>query len=211
MSKNRLNTQVVEHADEELEAPLITRVAICHLKSIAPYSQSRHITEEQLPGENPVAYEERCWRHRLHVNSDNYVMIPPTSFTASIAEAAKFLGMPIPGKARQTFTKHFESGVRVLEPLVLPLHPENVQAESLFLNADGKRGSGKRVTRYYPRIESWEGEVQYWCFDPVITEAAFLKAITASGSLIGIGRFRPRNLGFYGRFEVLDFQWRDGF
>lgn len=219
MAKSRVNAVLVqEEADEQ---PLVTRIVTCHLKSVSPYSQSKHIVAEPNPGENPVAFEERCWRERLHVNGDGHVYIPPTSFTASICEAAKFLSMPIPGKARYTFTKNFEAGVRVLEGLVIPngvdedgnikwLTPDDVHPEALFLNSDGKRGSGKRVTRYYPRIEKWEGEIKYWIFDPVITEAAFYKALQASGTLIGIGRFRPRNLGFYGRFEVLDVQWREG-
>lgn len=197
----------IEDADQEFEQPLTTRMAVCHLKSASPYSQSKHIADEPREGENPIAFEQRCWKQRLHVNSEGFVYIPPTAFSQSIAEAAKFLSMPIPGKARQTFTKHFESGVRVVEPLVLPIRAEDVQAEALFVHSNGKRGPGPRVTRYYPRIDSWEGNVTYWVFDAVVTEEAFARALQASGTLIGIGRFRPRNLGFYGRFEVLNINW----
>ena len=35
-----------------------------------------------------------------------------------------------------------------------------------------------------------------------ITLSVFRKHLEEAGKFIGIGRFRPRNNGFYGRFEV---------
>lgn len=182
--------------------------AICHLKSAGPYSQSKHISDPKEDGENAVDYERRLWRKRMHVNEKGDVFIPPAAFTNSLAEAAKYLSMPVPGKAKNTFTKHFEAGVRVVQPLVLPIKAEDVQAEELFVPSDGKRGGGKRVTKFFPYIGSWEGDVTFHIIDPVITEEAFSKALATSGTLIGIGRFRPKNMGYYGTFEVVSLKWK---
>ena len=181
--------------------------AICSLKSVAPYSQSRHHSTEKLPKELDGDYEKRTWMNRLHVNQNGQVFIPPGAFTNSILEAAKFLSLQVPGKGKTTYTKHFEAGVRVIEPLVLKLKKNEVLPEELFLNADGKRGGGKRVVRYYPLIPSWQGNVTYWITDAMITQDVFERVLEASATLIGIGRFRPRNLGFYGRFEVEKVKW----
>lgn len=121
------------------------KTAVATLQSVSPYSQSRHYTTEKLSKEQPNDYEKRTWRDRLHVNEAGQVFIPPMAFKNCIAEAAKFLARQIPGKGKSTYTKHFEAGVLVIEPLVLPVMKADVQGEWLFLPADGKRGSGRRV------------------------------------------------------------------
>lgn len=181
--------------------------AVATLKSVSPYSQSRHYDTEKLERELPKDYEARTWRDRLHVDTESRVFIPPMAFKNCIAEAAKFLGEQIPGKGKSTYTKHFEAGVLVTDPLPLPLKKEEVQGEWLFLPSDGIRGSGKRVDKCYPVIPSWKGQVTFHVFDPIITADVFTKHLMQAGMFIGIGRFRPRNNGFYGRFSVESVTW----
>jgi hypothetical protein len=181
--------------------------ATVHLKSVSVYSQSRNHTTEKLDKEGPDAYENRTWRERLHVNEDGYVYIPPMSFKNCISEVAKYIGMQIPGKGKATYTKHIEAGVIVMEPLVLPLKKEDVQGEKLFVPSDGRRGSGKRVWKWFPYIPSWEGTVTFIILDDTITKDVFLQHVDQAGKFIGIGRFRPRNNGFYGRFAVVGMEW----
>ena len=118
--------------------------ATARLKSVSPYSQSRHHDTEKLAKELPKDFEARTWRERLHYDADGRVFIPPMCFKNCLSEAAKFLSRQIPGKGKATYTKHFEAGVLVPEPLILPLKKDDVKGEWLFLPADGKRGSGKR-------------------------------------------------------------------
>lgn len=185
-----------------------TVIASCHLKSLSPYSQSRPHDTPKKEKELDDDYERRTWPDHLHVNkATGQVFIPPGAFSQSILEAAKFLSLPVPGKGKATFTKNFEASVRVQEPLVLPLKAADVQPDRLFLHANGQPGGGRRVWRYYPRIDAWEGVVRYYVLDPIITQDVFEKVLLASGSLIGIGRFRPRNRGYYGRFEILEVSW----
>ena len=187
------------------------KLAVCELVSnrASPYSQSRYYKTPKLEKELPGDYETRTWRDRCHVNAQGNVIIPPMAFSNCIKEAARYLSLPIPGSARQTFTKHFESGVMVSEPLELPLKLADVQPEWLFVPSDGKRGGGRRVEKCFPKIMAWKGQVTFVILDDIITEDAFRQVIKVAGDLIGIGRFRPRNLGYYGRFECAKLDWMD--
>lgn len=180
---------------------------IATLKSCSPYSQSRHHSEPKLEKESPKDYELRTWRYRLHTDKNGNVYIPPMAFKNCIAEAAKYLSIQIPGKGKSTYTKHFEAGVLVMDPVYLGIKADEVKGELLFLNADGKRGGGKRVDKMYPYIPEWQQDVTFYILDETITKDVFIEHLDQAGKFIGIGRFRPRNNGFYGRFEVLNVQW----
>ena len=183
------------------------KTAIATLESMSPYSQSRAHEAESLPKEGKDAYEKRTWKERLHVDASGYVIIPPMAFKNCLSEAAKFLSMQIPGKGKATYTKHFEAGVLVLDPLRLSIKKTDVQDERLFVPADGQRGSGKRVWKHFPLITEWGGDVTYSILDETITEDVFAKVLEEAGKFIGIGRFRPRNNGYYGRFAVKKIKW----
>lgn len=184
-------------------------IATVKLKSSSPYSQSKHYEDPKLPKELPAAYEERTWRSRMHVNKDGYVEIPGTSFANSMKEAAKRLKLQVPGKGRVEWTKYFEAGIMVPEPLVLKIKAVDVKCEKLFVPSDGIRGSGKRVTKYFPLIEEWSGTVRYFILDDLITQDVFRQVLVASGIIVGIGRYRPVNCGYYGRFTVESFRWTE--
>jgi hypothetical protein len=185
------------------------KIAEVTLTSISPYSQSRKYDTPKKDKELAKDYEARTWRDRLHTDSDGHVFIPPMSFKNCIAEVAKYLGVQIPGKGKNNYTKHFEAGVLVTDPLVLPITKDEVEGEWLFVPADGKRGSGKRVDKCFPVIRQWEGTVPFYILDETITEDVFRHHIEQAGKFIGIGRFRPRNNGFYGRFNVTNLKWTD--
>lgn len=186
------------------------KTATCYLKSQSPYSQSKYIDKEDHPPlekETGEDYEKRNWRHRVHRDKEGSVIIPPMAFKNCIAEAAKYLSLQIPGKGKATYTKHFEAGVLVVDPLVLPLKWEAVECQKLMLPSDGKRGGAKRVKKYMPIIHEWEGNVVFLILDEAITESVFRKVLEEAGKFIGIGTFRPRNNGFYGRFSVEKITW----
>jgi hypothetical protein len=185
------------------------KIATCTLKSAAPYSQSRAYSHEveKLPRETADAYEERTWRNKCHTGPDGRLFIPPMGFKMAVDAAAKALGRQIPGRGKSTYTKFFLSGVLVMEPLVLPLTKEDVGKDRIYANADGVRGSGKRVWRNFPRIDEWTGDVQFHVLADEITEDVFEEHLRQAGAFIGVGRFRPQNGGFYGRYEVAKIKW----
>ena len=188
------------------------RTAIVHLESISSYSQSRHYQpDKSLPEhqkETPMATEQRTWRERCHVTEDGHIFMPPMAFKNCLSEVAKFLSMQIPGKGKSTYTKHFEAGLLVLEGIALPERKDTVAGEWLFVPADGRRGSGKRVEKCFPLIPHWKGILQVHILDETISREVFEEHMKAAGNFIGVGRFRPRNNGFYGRFKVNKIEWQ---
>jgi hypothetical protein len=183
------------------------KIVTCQLASISPYSQSRYHDTPKLNKEQPDDYRARTWREHLHYDKDGIVFIPPMTFKNCLSEAAKFLSVQIPGKGKATYTKHFEAGVLVLEPCSLGIHKDSVESENLFLPSDGVRGSGKRVIKTYPLIREWETTCTFYVQDDMLTKDVFKYHLEQAGTFIGIGRFRPRNNGFYGRFKLADMEW----
>lgn len=188
------------------------KIATVTLMSTSPYSQSRPHDEAKLNKENPKDYEERTWKHRLHLDKDGQVFIPPMALKNCIAEAAKFLSIQIPGKGKSTYTKHFDAGVSVTERALLfrqsdpstPIVADSVKGDWIFTPSDGVRGSGKRVWKCYPLIDAWVAEVEFMIIDDTVTEEVFWQHLRQAGMLIGVGRFRPRNGGYYGKFDVVE-------
>jgi hypothetical protein len=178
------------------------------LESVSPYSQSKFHDTPKLDKENPNDYERRTWRERVHGNDKGKIFIPPMAFKNCLSEVAKFLSQQIPGKGKTTYTKHFEAGILVTDPLELEVSKDDVVGEWLFVPSDGRRGSGKRVTKCFPRINSWRGMVTFYILDDTITPEVFENHLREAGNFIGIGRFRPRNNGYYGRFRVVSTTWK---
>ncbi len=186
--------------------------AIVKLKSAVPLYQCRPtdpLDPEFARKDKETAndHEQRTWRERLHSDENGNVFIPPTCFKNALSEAAKYLSIQIPGKGKATYTKHFEAGVLVPEALTLPVKKADVKCHRLFLPADGKRGSGKRVWKNMPIIHSWEGNVTFMILDENITQEVFRRVLEEAGKFIGIGTFRPRQNGMFGRFTVESMKW----
>lgn len=180
------------------------RRMIATIKGISPYSQAKCHEAPILDREGKDDYEQRTWREKMHVTDQSQVFIPPTAIKNGLAATAQFLGMQIPGRGKERYTKHFTSGILVIDPLILPVNKSEVTAERLFVPSDGKRGGGKRVWKYFPLITEWGGDLTIYVLDNIITKKVFDEHLEAMGKFIGLGRFRPQNNGFYGRFEVIE-------
>jgi hypothetical protein len=182
------------------------------IEGIAPISQSKPHLTEYLPGESHDDYRKRTWREHLHHTDSGEVFIPPGGVKNCVSEAAKFMSIPIPGQGKATYTKNVEAGVACIKPIMLGIMAADVRSETLFLPADGKRGSGKRVWKTYPIIPAWRGEVELIVLDEIVLQTSkrtgnpvLQDIIDGAGQYIGLHRFRPRNNGWYGRFKALDF------
>src|SRR5215831_2359051 len=181
--------------------------AICTLQSISPISFSRHYELPHLDKELPDEYEKRTWRERLHYDKNTLeCYIPPIMFKHCLSAAAQYLSMQIKSKGKATYTKHFLAGILVTDSLMLGIHKDEVEGVPLFVSSNGKPG-GPRVTKYFPEISQWKGQVPFYVLDPIITKDVFRDHLIQAGNFIGLGRFRPRNGGYYGRFTVEDVKW----
>lgn len=196
-------------------APIFTpeatpHVATCTLKGVSPYCQGRPFsTADQEPGERHDEYEKKNWRRRQHVNKDGVVIIPALALKNCLAEAAKFISMKVPGAARSTYTKHFEAGVMVPDAAPLGIKGKDVEPFEMFVPSNGRRGDGCRVHKFFPVIDDWEATATFIVLDAAITEEVFKAHIVAAGRFIGLGSFRVRNNGIWGRFDVISFDWSE--
>jgi hypothetical protein len=93
------------------------------------------------------------------------------------------------------------------EPLMLGIHVDDVPGTWLFVPASGRRGDGKRVWKCFPTIQAWQCDVTFMVADETITESVFRYHLEQAGKFIGIGFFRPRNNGYFGRFKVNGMSW----
>lgn len=180
-----------------------------HLRSIAPYTQSRqhHIPKNEK--ENPQDYEERTWREKTTVNDDGLICIPAMAFKQALDRSAKMLSIQIPGRGKATYTKHFTAGVMIPENLCLGVKKEEAMKITINANSDGVRGSGKRVVRHFPQIPKWEGALDVFIIDETITPDVFERHAKEAGMLVGVGQYRPENGGTNGRFVCDKFDWSE--
>lgn len=182
------------------------RIATVKFKSMAPYSASRAFESEKGPKESHDDFERRCCRERLNVNAEGVGIIPPMAFKQMLDKGAK--NYPVKLKGNTTYTKYFESGVLVMEPLVLTgVTRETVQLEKLFVPSDGIPGSGRRVWKWFPIVHEWSGSQVFHVLDDIIRESVFEDSIKQAFAFVGLGRFRPEKRGFYGRADLLSVKW----
>lgn len=197
------------------------KVATVKITGRSEYAQSRFHGIDKLPREGADDYETRTWQQKAHIDDEGYIFIHPLAFKKNIYEAAKYLSRQIPGKGKSTYTKHFQSGVLVLENSRITGPAGLIKAtdidqpgtkyygKTLFVPTDGVAGSGKRVHRKFPVVAPpWSCEVTYLIGDDIITRDVFAEHLATAGTLIGIGAFRVRNGGVWGQFgaEILDWQ-----
>lgn len=188
------------------------RICIAKLKSATPYSQSRAIDPDEfpkLPKEDAAGYDARLWKEKATYDESGIVCIPQMALKMSVDEAIKRLNIGIPGRGKSTYTKFFVAGQICEENVNLGIKKDDLQQITIWANADGVRGSGKRVRRKFPYIPEWSGVAKFALLDDVIPKDVFEKALTEAGRLVGIGRFRPEKGGYMGRFSVEGFQWSE--
>ena len=184
--------------------------ATVKLTGKSPLSFSKHINEERPDRESHGDFEDRTWSERMHYDEKENVFIPPMMIKNALSEAAKYRSEKIPGSGMATFTKHFEAGIMVLDAIPLGIKKKDVKKETLYVPSDGRRGGTKRVNRHFPKIpEGWKGEVKIYVIDEKITRDVLQRHLNEAGNFIGLGRFRPRNNGYYGRFDAEITKWED--
>lgn len=176
------------------------------IKGLSPYQPSRYHNTPKKDDETNEDYRNRTWREQAHFDKQGRVFIPPMAVKNALSECAAYIKKKIPGKGNQTYTKNVEAGVLIHQPLYLGINKDDLVSEDLFLNADGKRGGGTRVMKRFPVIHEWEAEGEAVIIDGEVSPEVFEEFLRKSGQIIGLGRFRPRKNGFYGRFEVTHFE-----
>lgn len=176
---------------------------------ITPYSASRP-TREKEKSESWDEYEAAVWQEKCHEEGGD-VFIPGDAFKLSLDEAAQNLNEKIGGKGNQTWTGVMKMGVAALSNMPIGVKVKDLKVEKVFCHASGKRGPGGRVTRWFPIVHSWGGEVTLRIFNDTLTQAKFEEFFHKSGLIAGVGRGRP-STGCprgNGRYRPTRFSWTD--
>lgn len=185
-------------------------VATVTITGISPLSQSRQHDDPKLEGESHTDYDTRTWLSKLNVDpKTGHVIIPAHGMHQALVAAARYSGEQIPGQGKKTWTAKFTTGIAFLSDIDTGLRPEDAQQIVISANADGVRGSGKRVPRRFPIFYDWSASFDVMILDPIITEAQFRKVLETAGMFIGIGRFRPEKGGMNGRWRIETIGWQD--
>lgn len=185
-------------------------VAIVTITGTSPLSQSRQHDEPKLEAESHADYDARTWRHKLNLSHrTGTVIIPAHGMHQAIIAAAKYTGEQIPGQGKKTWTAKFTTGIAFNSEIDTGVRPEDVAQVGISANADGVRGSGKRVMRRFPMLYEWSATFEVFILDPIITEAVFKKMLATAGIFIGVGRFRPEKGGSNGRWRIEKIVWED--
>lgn len=184
------------------------RTLIAKIEGVSPYSQSKAHDTPFLEKESHDDYDRRTWRQKAHTDKAGNIVIPAMSFKWAIAEAGRRLGLKVPGKRGQTYSKLILSGIIVTDNASTGIHITSAREEVVYANADGIRGSGRRVFRRFPLIDSgWTTSIEIHVIDDELPESVVEKCLAEAGNLIGLGRFRPERGGYLGRFDVLKTEW----
>ena len=186
------------------------KTAVASLEGVGCISFSRRHDEPKLEGELDDAYEERTWREKLHYDSQtNEIFVPGIAVKFCLDQAAKQLGLKVPGKGNTGWANKFKSGVLCPDRMMLGVEKNAVKSVSIYCHPQGYRSPGKRVLRTFPLLETWQGTVTFMVLDDLITEEVFRLHLGKAGQFCGLGRFAPRVGGYHGRFDVAELLWHD--
>jgi hypothetical protein len=179
----------------------------------SPYSQSAKHGTEMLDRETHEDYDARTWREKCTTNPQGQVCIPSMALKQCLDTSAYKLGIKVPNRRGATYKNFFASGFFCNADVPIAngkiLQKTDADMVKINANADGVRGSGKRVTRRFPEFVKWNGIAEFTITDDIITREIFETHVKAAGMIVGIGRFRPENGGKNGRFRATKFEWTD--
>ena len=181
------------------------RKATIQVVGASPLSWSRYLDTQKQEGEDSEVMETRIWRDRFWSDGKGQLFIPPMAIKNSLVDAAQYRGEKIGGKGNKTWTQKFAAGILAFEPMMLGVKADALEPEWLLVPGSpgkGKRGTGARVRKCFPRLLQWGGIVELMIVDDVITADVLMSHLDTAGKFVGFGRFRPANGGFYGRWSV---------
>lgn len=191
------------------------RMCKAYLESIpgSPYSQSAQHDTPMLDRESHDDYDARTWRDKCTVNASGQICIPSMALKQTLDTAAYKLGEKVPNRKGATYKNFFASGFFCNGDVPIAngkaLKKDDAVMKMINANADGIRGSGKRVKRRFPEFPVWTGVAEFTIADDIITPEVFERHLKSAGVIVGIGRFRPEKGGTYGRFRVTKIEWHD--
>ena len=180
------------------------RTATVQIAALTPYSQSRPLKSVKNKNETHDDFHSRVWPEHLHVDDEGQVVIPPTAILQGMAVAASYLGKGglLKKKGQSTWAENFRCGLAMARGSRIGKDQAAARPEPVYCSPNGKRGGGTRVWRTFPVFDDWRATLTIHILDDTIPDAVFEAVLDAFGLFIGIGRYRPENGGYLGRFTI---------
>jgi hypothetical protein len=141
----------------------------------------------------------------MHLDEAGEMLIPGNAFKNMMTDVARHLAETIPGKGKATFTKHFKSGLLVLDNS--PLGIKGADVEPIYVFLPNPSGMGTRTWKHFPVVPQWRASNTFHIFDPILEDKPekVEEYLSFAGKFIGLGYWRAQNGGQYGRFVVESF------
>lgn len=192
------------------------RIATIQIKGLTPYSQSRAFQSEKKKDEDHETFDERCWPEHMHVNEAGEVFIPAVAILQGMSVAASYLGKGgnLAKKGAATWAQNFTCGLAMAQGPSIGIKGADaskvtcdaasggIKCEKVYCHVLGRRGTGARVWRRFPVYENWSTTLVIHILDETIPKEIFEKVLDAFALFIGMGRYRPENGGYLGRFLI---------
>jgi len=170
----------------------------------SPFGFGKAFNSVKADKESHEAYEERCWRERAHCDEKGESFINPMALKNALSEASKHAGEKIAGRGNKTWTKFFDSGIMVLEPIMTGVKVDDLKPARVFVPSQPALGAkSPRVWKNFPTLEAgWKATAMIEVIDDTITIEKLKQYLILAGNFIGMGTFRPINKGYWGRFGI---------
>lgn len=133
----------------------------------------------------------------FYFDGETGIHLPTVNIRAAMVEGARMnkLGTSV------------QSGTVILAdkvPLIFdgPKTPEACWASPAFVDARSVVVSKRRVMRYRPRFNRWAVEVAIIFDESILDAHQLVSSLENAGRYVGIGDYRPKKGGSFGRFEV---------
>lgn len=132
---------------------------------------------------------------------DKKIYVPSTQIQGCLMEAGK--NFQIPGKRKSTYSGLI-GGLVMITPDAIVMSPQTFTIDSRAVVVPATKG---RVVRNRPKFTDWSLKFVIENLEPEqIPNSTLKKILDYAGSYVGIGDFRPRKKGPFGRFIVSKFK-----
>ena len=170
------------------------------IKGTSPLLMNR-FRDSQIEGKSSKKGEQKdlAIEDKLYLLENGKPYIPANYFYRSLIDAGKKL--QVRGQKKATYSKLVGSVVEV--------NPEAIEIKGKYvpfrISAVNPMTKGRMmVTR--PRFDDWVCEFEVTVTDDSIGEETMNELLVLSGSVTGIGDWRPEKKGRFGKFMVTSFK-----
>ena len=138
--------------------------------------------------------QEQAEYHVYRDNKTQELYIPVENIQRALISGAAYSK----GKGRASLQKSVAAGL-LIEDLKLPLGTKEYTIDTRGVVIPATKG---RIERHRARLDTWSTSFTAMYDEVLLSEKQVKQIIADTGTLVGLGDFRPEKKGPYGRFNV---------